>query len=344
MFHPCTYYIYIKVSASVAIFLVDFLAHSHFREANGFIKAIREALPPDHNIRRLLIPFTIGTVKCNRVFNEFLRENGLYHRCFAFKYKELQRLIREAMEDAPVLQKGQVRAQQDRIKYRFRLFRKKVQVMKKLPDEVYPLYSDLFFYWVQALDLLTGWVNTYYNNDDSNDDELIADNDAAKFYDAILKNLKIDPKYRLKKFNFINVITHFICNATIWNHQCSSAVSFVYSVDPDFTGLKIIGNNAKQNNVIQYAEYCLVALSKGYMIPNLRPSMLTVPRDPTTTKSGWDRVLPQDGNETKTAGVFQKFFINGLNAVSQRIKDKNNNRIAPYFIVEPNFLQASIHL
>ena len=332
-----------KVSASVAIFLVDFLAHSHFREANGFVKAIREKLPPDHNIRRLLLPFTLGTVKCNRVFNEFLREKGLYHRCFAFKYKELQRLIREAMQDAPVLQKGQVREAKDRIKYRFRLFRKKVQVMKKLPDEVYPLYSDLFFYWVQALDILTGWVSNYYNENDNDDEKLIQDKDAAAFYAAILENLKIDQKYRLKKFNFINVITHFICNATIWNHQCSSAVSFIYSVDPDFTGLKIVGNNAKQNNVIQYAEYCLVALSKGYMIPNIKPSMLTQPND-NTIKTGWDRVLPPDGQEPKTSAIFKKFFIDSLNAVSQRVKTKNQNRIAPYFIVEPAFLQASIHL
>lgn len=331
-----------KVSASVAIFLVEYVAHSHFREANGFIKAIRDTLGVDHPLRRLLIPFTLGTVKCNRIFNEFLRENGLYHRCFAFTYKELQRLIRESMDNAPELSKGEIRKSEDRMKYRFRLFRKKVKVMSKLPDEIYPIYGDLWKFWIEALGLMTEYTNKYYGDDEAKDDLLLKDTEAAAFYAAILKNLKINEKYRLKKFNFINVITHFIANATIWNHQVSSAVSFEYSVDPDFTGLKIIGNNAKQNNVIQYAEYCLVSLSKGYNLPNLRPS--TLKQDIDATKPGWQIVLADDEKLPNTKAVVSKFFRKDLEGVANYVKSQNSKRIAPYFIVDPNYLQASIKL
>ena len=168
---------------------MEFLAHSHFREANGFVKAIRETLPEDHKIRRLLTPFTLGTVRCNRVFNEFLRENGLYHRAFGFKYTELQRLIRESMSDAPILQSGQVRDAKDRMKYRFRLFRKKVQVMKKLPDEIYPVFADLWAFWIQALDLVEHYQELYYNKDEK-DDSLLESDTAVQFLCRVIKKFK----------------------------------------------------------------------------------------------------------------------------------------------------------
>ena len=152
-----------QVSVSVATFLVDFVAHSRFRESNAWIKAIRSHLGPNHAIRRLLARFTIGPVRANRVFNEYLRQNGLYHRCFAFPYTELQRLIKDSMSDAPKLESGQSRAIEDMMRFRFRLFRKKVGVMKKLPDEVYPIYTDVWAFWVQTLKVRTDCLRRHYN-------------------------------------------------------------------------------------------------------------------------------------------------------------------------------------
>eukprot|EP01084_Bolivina_argentea_P011600 21683_1 len=139
-----------KVSLSVAIFLIDMLSHCHFRESTGLMKAIRNNLNENHPIRRLLLPFTFGTVQKNRIFNEYLRENGLYHRCFAFKYKELQRLIRDSMCDLQNILSGEIRKEKDKMKYKFRLIRKKVSVMKRLPDEIYPIYNDIWSYWTHT--------------------------------------------------------------------------------------------------------------------------------------------------------------------------------------------------
>ena len=88
-----------KVSVCVAIFLVDLVAHCRFRETSGLMKAMQTTLDPNHPIRRLLLPFTFGSVYANRVLNEYLKENALFHRCFAFEYKELSRLITDAMTD-----------------------------------------------------------------------------------------------------------------------------------------------------------------------------------------------------------------------------------------------------
>lgn len=106
----------VKVSATVATFLVDMVAHCRLRETNGLIKAVQKCLKQDHPIRRLLLPFMYGTVYSNRVYNEYLKKDGLFHRCFAFTYDELSRLIKDAMSDPP-----QNRGPKDNIKYRWRL-------------------------------------------------------------------------------------------------------------------------------------------------------------------------------------------------------------------------------
>ena len=116
-----------KVSVSVATFLVDHLAHNQLRESSGLIKALRK-LPEDHELRRLMLPFTYGTAHRTRAMNEYLREFGLFHRAFGFTYNGLQKLIRDSMMDAPKLEKGKNarRKREDAMKYRFRLFKKKV--------------------------------------------------------------------------------------------------------------------------------------------------------------------------------------------------------------------------
>ena len=78
----------------------------------------------------------MGIVYANRIFNEYLKENGLYHQSFAFEYSEEQRLIKDSMEDAAVLTKEEFSNLSDEqrnvrsMKYKHRLLRKKVQVMK----------------------------------------------------------------------------------------------------------------------------------------------------------------------------------------------------------------------
>eukprot|EP01084_Bolivina_argentea_P076248 138168_1 len=200
-----------KVSVTVATFLIDMIAHCRFREASGFIKAIQNKLNINHPIRRLLLPFTFGTVYSNRLFNEYLKENGLFHRAFAFKYNELSKLIKNAMCNAPPLKHGHQRSVVDANKYIFRLLRKKVQLFNKLPNEVYPLYMNLYNFWSRTLDFVSKYVNQYYNDDEKDDSKLFEDNEIISFYEELLKIVNLDNKYKLKKFNIINILTHFIC-------------------------------------------------------------------------------------------------------------------------------------
>eukprot|EP00484_Ammonia_sp_Unknown_P021957 CAMPEP_0197034918 /NCGR_PEP_ID=MMETSP1384-20130603/12845_1 /TAXON_ID=29189 /ORGANISM="Ammonia sp." /LENGTH=645 /DNA_ID=CAMNT_0042464889 /DNA_START=49 /DNA_END=1986 /DNA_ORIENTATION=- len=337
-----------KVSVSVATFLVDHLAHCLFRESNALTQAIRTTLPEDHPIRRLLLPFTLGSVYANRVFNEYLRENGLYHRAFAFTYKALQQLIYDSMEDAP-LKKSRVEAT-EMMKYRFLLFRKKGSVLKKLPDQVYPPGKDWYEFWYETLEFVDKYMLILYGPQPENPDEdsrLLEDKPAAAFYAALREKLSIIEKYRFKRFNLVNVLATLMCHATAWNHHCYTAVSFEYSVDPDFTGLKIVGNNAKQNNVLNYVEYCAVVLSKGYRFSNL---ILQDKLQPNAQgkPTGWEVVLDGVQMEAKekasAVSLFQKYFVNVLRAVGSSIATRNKNRIAPYNAANPPYCPSSLAL
>ena len=160
-----------------------------------------------------------------------------------------------------------------------------------------------------------------------------------KFYNSLLGNLNIDPQFRLKKFNVINILAHFICTATIWNHHLHSAVSFVYSVDPDFTGLKILGNNAVQNNIQNYVEYCCVAMSKGWHQKDLMER-----KDEAYV---WDKVLEQQGKPEEAAKnrtTFKDFFEVKMGTMVRTIHNRNLHRIAPYSALSPQHLQSSARL
>ena len=82
------------------------------------------------------------------------------------------------------------------------------------------------------------------------------------------------------------------------------------------------------------------------MIPNLKPSQLVNanPVDGDEAKPGWERVLLNDEQLPNTKKVFSEFFIKGMTTVEKHVQEKNQTRIAPYNIVSPDFLQASIHL
>ena len=80
------------------------------------IKAIQETLNSIHPIRRLLTPFIFGSAYANRVYNEYSKRDGLFHRVFAFQYQSLCKLIQDSMSDAPPK-----RSTKDLMKYRYKL-------------------------------------------------------------------------------------------------------------------------------------------------------------------------------------------------------------------------------
>eukprot|EP00484_Ammonia_sp_Unknown_P003353 CAMPEP_0197075156 /NCGR_PEP_ID=MMETSP1384-20130603/211469_1 /TAXON_ID=29189 /ORGANISM="Ammonia sp." /LENGTH=843 /DNA_ID=CAMNT_0042513999 /DNA_START=71 /DNA_END=2600 /DNA_ORIENTATION=+ len=323
-----------KVSVTVAVFLVDMVCHSRFREASGLIRAMQGSLSVDHPIRRLLLPFTFGTVYANRVFNEHLKQNALFHRAFAFTYHGLSRLVRDSMSDDS---------------YKFRLIKKRVSVFKMLPPEIYPMYTTMNAFWTYTLQSVEQYVSGYYGEDDSeqlqNDDELVG------FYEAILKNMHIPSKFRLKRFNIINILTHFVCNATMWNSHLSGSVSFEYSIDPGFTGLKI-NNGLDRNSIQNYVEYCLVALSKGWNSMKFDGSnnILSKVRVPIIADTDyvydtvWSTVVLSDDKIFENRKILNSYFQDTIDEVIKANDELNKKTIAPYNAMNPRYFSSSIML
>eukprot|EP01083_Nonionella_stella_P007191 20770_1 len=329
-----------KVSLSVATYLVDMICHTRFRESNALVKSIQTSLNVDHPIRRLLLPFTFGTAYVNCVFNEYLKENGLYHRAFAFTYDSLCSLITDSISDAPPLTaRAGTRKQKDVMKYRFRIIKKKVQVMKTLPENIYPIYNDTYDFWVETLEFVEDYVDQYYGNDvEVANQRLLSDREMVDFYETLLNSCGIETtRYRLKKFNITNVLSHFICNASVWNHYLSGAVSFEYKMNSDFTGLKILNDSlVNANGVVEYVEYCTVVLSKGW-------SSLS---GFDFRDENWDKVLLDDDKKMGNKRIFENYFEKAMLGIKERIVSRNtgDKGIVPFNGMNPQYIRYSVML
>ena len=357
------------MSVTAAVFLVDMICQCRFRECSGLIKAIQQTLNPDHPIRRLMLPFTFGTVYANRVYNEYFKQNGLYHRVFGFTYSGLAKLIRDSMSNALCITGGKY----EKNKYRFRLLKKQISKMKDLPQEVYPIWKNVSNFWNYTLQFVEKYIGQYYG-DDKSDTLLFEDYELKRFYDALLINCNINKKFRLKKFNIINILTHFICNATIWHSHLTSAVSFDYKIDPKFNGLKI--NHKKTNDhhggcstnsISNYAQYCLVVLSKGWNLMsfdglnniynqdiegvaiieetnNNDDDHNTFNTNDYDQDAKWSQVVLDDDKLFETKKIFNSYFKNDIMSVTYNIDKLTKISIAPYNIMNPKYFSSSIML
>jgi hypothetical protein len=75
-----------RASLVGVVTLVDHLYASHFRMANVLARAVREALAPDHPLRRLLTIFTFGTIDVNTgAMHTLVGFNHALHRTTPFK-------------------------------------------------------------------------------------------------------------------------------------------------------------------------------------------------------------------------------------------------------------------
>mmetsp|Transcript_27025 Transcript_27025/g.44346 ORF Transcript_27025/g.44346 Transcript_27025/m.44346 type:complete len:667 (+) Transcript_27025:2212-4212(+) len=336
-----------KVSVSTACFLVDNVCHSRFREASGIVRAAQSMLSASHPIRRLLLPFCYGTVYANRVLNEYLKEHALLHRAFAFTYHALTKLVRDAMSNAP---KGKSSAYPNR--YKFKLMKLKVACMKHIPEEIYPLHDAISSFWTFTLEMVEKYVGSYYEDKKS---ALAADDELVAFYTALCRVCHVNlQKFGLSKFNLISMLTHFLLNASMWNSHLSSAVSFVYSVNPAFNGLKI-HNAADRNSVQSWVEYCAVVLSVGHWRSmcfdgaHRTKGMLRTATDFDETDyiydTPWSAVVLSDDHIYENKKILNDYFKDKLNEIIVHKNDQLHQKIiAPNRTLNPIFFSASIML
>ena len=222
--------------------------------------------------------------------------------------------------------------------------------MRKLPREIYPIYSNLWRFWLNALKFIKGYVGNYYGLSDNEDSPLYADKELVAFYDVLMKAMGVDKKFKLKKFNLINVLAHFVCTATIWHSHLNGAVSFDYSIDPKFNGLKVT-KGATGNSMGSYVEYCLVVLSKGWDLRGFNGATNVLIqkklKEEYLEDTFWSRVLLDDDEDSGTSWsrvtqnkkLFRQFFEGAAQYFDH---DYADNEVAPYKAMDPRYVATSI--
>lgn len=247
---------------------------------------------------------------------------------------------------------------------------KRVQHLKQLPEEICPIYSNISNYWTYTLSFVEQYINGYYeeefNSNDEYDDEdqvdkLLADKELNAFYEKSKKYFNIASKFRYKKFNIINLLAHFICNATIWDNHLKSCVSFNYSIDPDFTGLKIIDvkGGSKRNTIQTFAEYCLCVLSQGWNMMKFDGSNNgtfenneKLKQKMKETSGGtqfiydipWSDVVLDDDKIFENKKIFNEYFKDNMEEIIKQCEKLNKTSIAPYNAMNPKYLSSSAML
>lgn len=79
-----------RSTAFVAVTLIDHLGVTHYGVSNAVALAARRHLPAEHPLRRLLAPFTYGTVAINyAAHTSLVLEGGLLHRAAGLRYDSL---------------------------------------------------------------------------------------------------------------------------------------------------------------------------------------------------------------------------------------------------------------
>lgn len=306
-----------KVSCFVFVQIYELFIKCYWIKALNFNITIKECLPTNHCLNRLCNIFNIGTISSiNETFDEFCCENGLFHRLFAFEYKELIRLINDGIN-----------------KYEYKSICDELREMGKIcNDEYYPFYNDISSFY----DVLYEFINNYMNIYFETDKELWSDGIYNNFFNQLLSSFKLDLEN--KKSNITAILTDLILSSIIYPSICGSHLYYFKS--PNFIGLKIkmpsqrIGQEI-ENDVIQYIESLIYSLRTTYY-KSLQRSKL-----PLINKNYCNLFLIDKISLTKD--LWFK-FQNDLIKYSQIIRERNKKRRIPFIKCHPQFLNVSIIL
>ena len=308
-----------KVSCFVYIQIYHLFIKCYLIKSLNWNIAIKECLPLNHPIRRLCIIFNIGTVSSiNEIFDEFCQENGLFHRLFAFEYKELIRLINDFI-----------------YKYQYKSICDELREMGQVcNDSKYPLYNDI----TEFHDILYKFLNEYMDIYYKTDKDLIADGLSNKFFNKLLLSLS-SLDLQNKKANMITILTDLILSAIIIPNICGAHLS--YFKLPNFIGLKIkmpsLQNGQEtENDIICYIESLIYSLRTKYF-KSLQQSKLKL------INNNYYKLFLNDKHNNLTKDLWFK-FQNNLIKYSQNIRQRNKTRITPFKKCHPQLLNISIIL
>mmetsp|Transcript_27376 Transcript_27376/g.24205 ORF Transcript_27376/g.24205 Transcript_27376/m.24205 type:complete len:589 (-) Transcript_27376:56-1822(-) len=288
------------------------LLESHEIIAHAFVIATRENLHFDHPLRRFLKPFCFRTIYINHsAAQNLVGKKQLVHRAWAFDYEQVI---------------GILKALNGSYKFDLHKNRFKTNGMTDVPDEHFPIQTDMNEYWEITHQFVANYLKIYYKDDEAlNVDKYIPD-----WYSKLCKGLKLDkdndPLCELTLDNVTDMICNKIFNGSAWHQYVGNTIQ-EYLKRPNWFGSKICDNLSTQSDIQSYIQAITVGLLTGLPMPNII--------------NNWKFILLEDDKYSQTRKVFDD-WQNELKAMSLRVIKRNETRRMPILFCEPSTLDCSV--
>jgi len=295
-----------RASLFTWITAVDHLVFSHMIISNGINAAIRESLPTDHPIRRVLHVNKFGTSRVNSSATITLATEGCFlHRMSSFEWKG-------GLRDALVLGAKS---------FKFQTWPERVAESDLPPEakEQLPLFTDGLLYWEALREFYGEYVDMYYEDD------------AQVLEDAALVDywrFRCTPQYgppSLCKEALKDQLTHACFGVTAWHQIAGDVVQYV--TDPKGMFFQI-----RPGQVMADAEE----------MSNVMSLTASTGRDMPLFREDWSHLLEDKCKEAW--GRLQVRLDEVSEAVESRNRARERAGMVPYTELDPRYFECSVSI
>ena len=293
-----------KCSMLTGVTLKTHLTEIHMLYANFMTMIVREHLPRDHPLRRLIKPFNYRTVHINYgASHTLMTELGLLHRSTAFTWKGLT----------------------DGFNYLFSTVRYNSYPERFQPDLIAELGDDYPFgldgrdYYEVVHRFVTSYIEEYYPADGAVSDEYLLE---AWRQIRMLKGSKV-PEIR-SNTELAKMITNYIVYVTAIHKIVGDVVPYLY--DPEFMASKI-RPNVTVADIETTAYEMLIARSTITNVPMLM--------------NDFTHLLLRDSHLNRTKEIFDD-FQRDLAHLSTKVHGRNARRRWRFNGFDPKIMASSV--
>jgi len=296
--------------------LVDHLYASHFRAANILARGVREALAPEHPLRRLLSIFTFGTIDVNSgAMHTLVGPNHALHRATAFKeFEGLSSAVPTLLPDP--------------VKVHQHFFND--QVWDSLPEKIRstPYYEDGRVLFKAIEKLVRRYADTILDENWCDDGGYLADKPLTKFRDY-LAALNEEGHFsgltdEMKKCKtMVDRMIAAIWQVTGWHRHVGKVVEYI---DPDMAAFSW-KDGESFGRPMQYLTVSVIGATTAKAQPKL--------------SEDYTHVFAGMRKEQEAVALWKEFQQN-LEDVQQTVQVNNAGRSIKNFDADPDQVECSI--
>jgi hypothetical protein len=313
-----------RSSMFLLVTLVDHLWTSHFSVGTALAAAAREALPPNHALRRLLTMFTFGTIDVNeQAVHALAGPNNLLHRSTPFHdFWEVSEAAKASI--SPLEESFGAFVDDDKFE----------ALHETIRDT--PFFADGRLLFAELRVLVEHFVDIHAADwCDSNGNLFDGPVDAfvRQFYEwSMLPNAAQDATWlqlhaqdgRLTCSGFKRWLTVVLFSVTGYHRHVGTVADL--AKDPEFATFSWRAGES-YGRPRQHMQMALIAASTAKIMPKLGEN--------------FDHLMEGLEKEAEITALMSNFRA-GMAAVSETVTSRNVNRAVPYLQMDPAFVEASV--